>query len=166
EGATVFGYWVNDPERYGVAEFDASGKVVGIEEKPAQPRSSYAVTGLYFYDGKAPDYAAELKPSARGELEITDLNKRYLDDGTLYGAAGPRLCVAGHRHPPVPARGLQLHPDHPGPAGPAGVLPGGYRLRQWLDRRGPAGGTGGAAGQERVWPVPARTAEARSGAMK
>src|SRR5690606_36258892 len=84
EGATVFGYWVNDPERYGVAEFDASGKVVGIEEKPAQPRSNYAVTGLYFYDGKAPDYAAELKPSRRGELEITDLNKRYLDDGALY----------------------------------------------------------------------------------
>ena len=83
-GATVFGYWVNDPERYGVAEFDAAGKVVGIEEKPAQPRSNYAVTGLYFYDGKASDYAAELKPSPRGELEITDLNKRYLEDGSLY----------------------------------------------------------------------------------
>jgi len=84
EGATVFGYWVRDPERYGVAEFDASGKVVGIEEKPAQPRSNYAVTGLYFYDGKASDYAASLKPSARGELEITDLNKCYLEDGQLY----------------------------------------------------------------------------------
>ncbi|MBE2292332.1 MAG: glucose-1-phosphate thymidylyltransferase RfbA [Xanthomonadales bacterium] len=83
-GATVFGYWVNDPERYGVAEFDAAGKVVGIEEKPAQPRSHYAVTGLYFYDGRASDYAAELKPSPRGELEITDLNKRYLEDGALY----------------------------------------------------------------------------------
>ena len=84
DGATVFGYWVNDPERYGVAEFDAAGKVVGIEEKPAQPRSHYAVTGLYFYDGKAGDYAAELQPSPRGELEITDLNKRYLADGELY----------------------------------------------------------------------------------
>ena len=84
QGATVFGYWVNDPERYGVAEFDANGKVVGIEEKPALPRSSYAVTGLYFYDGNASDYAAELRPSARGELEITDLNKRYLDGGQLY----------------------------------------------------------------------------------
>ena len=83
-GATVFGYWVNDPERYGVAEFDADGKVIGIEEKPAQPRSNYAVTGLYFYDGKASDYAAALKPSPRGELEITDLNKCYLDAGALY----------------------------------------------------------------------------------
>jgi glucose-1-phosphate thymidylyltransferase len=82
-GATVFGYWVKDPERYGVAEFDASGKVVGLEEKPAQPKSSYAVTGLYFYDGRASDFAAGLKPSARGELEITDLNRCYLEDGSL-----------------------------------------------------------------------------------
>lgn len=84
EGATVFGYWVNDPERYGVAEFDAHGRVVGIEEKPANPRSNYAVTGLYFYDGHASDYAAELKPSPRGELEITDLNRRYLEAGALH----------------------------------------------------------------------------------
>ncbi|MCS3747451.1 MULTISPECIES: glucose-1-phosphate thymidylyltransferase RfbA [unclassified Xanthomonas] len=84
DGATVFGYWVNDPERYGVAEFDADGKVVGIEEKPAVPRSNYAVTGLYFYDGRAAEYAAELTPSARGELEITDLNRRYLDEGDLH----------------------------------------------------------------------------------
>ena len=82
-GATVFGYWVRDPERYGVAEFDAAGRVVGLEEKPAQPRSSYAVTGLYFYDGRASDFAASLKPSPRGELEITDLNRCYLRDGTL-----------------------------------------------------------------------------------
>ena len=83
QGATVFGYWVKDPERYGVAEFDASGKVIGLEEKPEKPRSHYAVTGLYFYDGRASDYAASLKPSARGELEITDLNRCYLDAGTL-----------------------------------------------------------------------------------
>ncbi|RPE81063.1 glucose-1-phosphate thymidylyltransferase RfbA [Vulcaniibacterium tengchongense] len=83
-GATVFGYWVKDPERYGVAEFDHQGKVIGLEEKPAQPRSNYAVTGLYFYDGRASDFAAELKPSARGELEITDLNRRYLEEGTLH----------------------------------------------------------------------------------
>ncbi|WP_425508287.1 glucose-1-phosphate thymidylyltransferase RfbA [Tahibacter amnicola] len=82
-GATVFGYYVHDPERYGVAEFDASGKVVGLEEKPAKPKSNYAVTGLYFYDGRACDYAASLKPSARGELEITDLNRCYLEDGSL-----------------------------------------------------------------------------------
>ena len=82
-GATVFGYWVRDPERYGVAEFDASGRVVGLEEKPSEPRSNYAVTGLYFYDGRASDFAASLKPSPRGELEITDLNRRYLEDGSL-----------------------------------------------------------------------------------
>jgi glucose-1-phosphate thymidylyltransferase len=83
-GATVFGYWVKDPERYGVAEFDAAGKVIGLEEKPAQPKSHYAVTGLYFYDGRVCDYAASLKPSARGELEITDLNRCYLDDNSLH----------------------------------------------------------------------------------
>lgn len=83
-GATVFGYWVHDPERYGVAEFDDTGKVVGLEEKPAKPKSHYAVTGLYFYDGRASDFAADLKPSPRGELEITDLNRRYLEDGSLH----------------------------------------------------------------------------------
>ncbi|HEV2607306.1 MAG TPA: sugar phosphate nucleotidyltransferase, partial [Xanthomonadaceae bacterium] len=82
-GATVFGYWVSDPERYGVAEFDASGTVIGLEEKPTHPRSHYAVTGLYFYDGRASDFAASLKPSQRGELEITDLNRCYLDEGSL-----------------------------------------------------------------------------------
>jgi glucose-1-phosphate thymidylyltransferase len=83
-GATVFGYWVKDPERYGVVEFDADGRVIGLEEKPAQPKSHYAVTGLYFYDNRVCDYAAELKPSPRGELEITDLNQRYLEDGSLH----------------------------------------------------------------------------------
>ena len=84
DGATVFGYWVRDPERYGVAEFDADGKVVGLEEKPSKPRSNYAVTGLYFYDGKASDLAAQLQPSPRGELEITDLNRLYLAQGKLH----------------------------------------------------------------------------------
>lgn len=83
-GATVFGYWVRDPERYGVAEFDAEGRVIGLEEKPAQPKSHYAVTGLYFYDNRACDFAADLKPSPRGELEITDLNACYLQDGSLH----------------------------------------------------------------------------------
>lgn len=82
-GATVFGYWVRDPERYGVAEFDADGRVVGLEEKPANPKSNWAVTGLYFYDGRAVDFASALKPSPRGELEITDLNRCYLDDDSL-----------------------------------------------------------------------------------
>ncbi len=84
QGATVFGYWVRDPERYGVAEFDDQGRVVGLEEKPAKPKSNYAVTGLYFYDGRAPEFAAALEPSHRGELEITDLNKRYLESGELH----------------------------------------------------------------------------------
>ncbi len=82
-GATVFGYRVHDPERYGVAEFDDDGRVIGLEEKPKQPKSNYAVTGLYFYDQRVCDFAADLKPSARGELEITDLNRCYLDDSSL-----------------------------------------------------------------------------------
>jgi glucose-1-phosphate thymidylyltransferase len=82
-GATVFGYWVRDPQRYGVAEFDDHGRVVGLEEKPPQPKSHYAVTGLYFYDQRACDFAASLKPSPRGELEITDLNRCYLQDSSL-----------------------------------------------------------------------------------
>jgi len=78
-GATVFGYWVKSPEAYGVAEFDSEGRVIGLEEKPARPKSHYAVTGLYFYDGRVSDFAATLRPSARGELEITDLNRLYLE---------------------------------------------------------------------------------------
>jgi glucose-1-phosphate thymidylyltransferase len=85
DGATVFAYAVNDPERYGVVEFDAKRRVLSLEEKPAQPRSRYAVTGLYFYDEQVADLARTLKPSARGELEITDLNRLYLEQG--------RLCV-------------------------------------------------------------------------
>src|SRR5687767_6132635 len=83
QGATVFAYWVKDPERYGVVEFDAAGKAVSLEEKPKKPKSHYAVTGLYFYDNKVLDVAADLKPSARGELEITDVNRIFLERGKL-----------------------------------------------------------------------------------
>lgn len=81
--ATIFGYWVNDPERYGVAEFDSEGNVLGIEEKPLQPKSNYAVVGLYFYPNKVVDVAANIKPSARGELEITTVNQVFLEDKEL-----------------------------------------------------------------------------------
>jgi glucose-1-phosphate thymidylyltransferase len=82
-GATVFGYPVRDPERYGVVEFDGTGRAISLEEKPARPRSAYAVTGLYFYDNRVLDVAASLQPSPRGELEITDVNRRYLEAGDL-----------------------------------------------------------------------------------
>lgn len=83
KGATVFGYYVEDPERFGVVEFDKNGKAISLEEKPTNPKSNYAITGLYFYDHRVCQYAKQLKPSARGELEITDLNRIYLEQGSL-----------------------------------------------------------------------------------
>lgn len=83
KGATIFGYYVDDPQRFGIVEFDKTGKAISIEEKPKKPKSNYCVTGLYFYDNRVVDYAKNLKPSARGELEITDLNRIYLENGSL-----------------------------------------------------------------------------------
>ena len=85
-GATIFGYYVDDPERFGIIEFDEKGKPLSIEEKPKNPKSNYCVTGLYFYDNRVCEFAKKIKPSARGELEITDLNKMYLEDGSLHVA--------------------------------------------------------------------------------
>lgn len=81
--ATVFGYYVNDPKRFGIVEFDGEGRVISVEEKPQEPKSNYCITGLYFYDGRVTGYAKQVKPSVRGELEITDLNRMYLKDGSL-----------------------------------------------------------------------------------
>lgn len=83
KGATIFGYYVDDPQRFGIVEFDKTGKAISIEEKPKKPKSNYCVTGLYFYDNRVVDYAKNLRPSARGELEITDLNRIYLENGSL-----------------------------------------------------------------------------------
>jgi glucose-1-phosphate thymidylyltransferase len=120
-GATIFGYHTNSPKEYGVAEFDAGGKVVGLEEKPAVPKSNYAVTGLYFYDKRVVDFAKRLKPSPRGELEITDLNRVYLEAGDLHleklgrgiawldtGTPENMLLAGNFIHTIVARQGLQI----------------------------------------------------------
>ena len=138
--ATVFGYHVDDPERFGVVEFDRDGRAVSIEEKPERPKSSYAVTGLYFYPGDVAAKASEVKPSARGELEITDLNRMYLEEGTLSVVTLGRGYAAGHRHHGEPARGRGVRPRRGALPGPAGVRPRGDRLGERLDHDRRAGG--------------------------
>ena len=110
--ATVFGYWVSDPERYGVAEFDKEGNCLSIEEKPAQPKSNYAVVGLYFYPNKVVEVAKNIKPSARGELEITTVNQQFLQDKELKVQTLGRGFMAGYRYSRLAGRGKYLHRSH------------------------------------------------------
>ena len=147
DGCVLFGYAVKDPQRYGVGEADADGRLISIEEKPAHPRSNRAITGLYFYDNDVVDIARGLKPSARGELEITDVNKAYLR--ARPGPARrprPRLRLARHRHPRIPARGGPVRPGAGEPPGhPHRLRRGGrpahgvHRRRRLLRTRRPAG---------------------------
>ena len=135
-GATVFGYWVRDPERYGVAEFDASGRVIGLEEKPAQPRSHYAVTGLYFYDGRGPRLrgdAQAVRTRRAGDHRPQPLLPRTRCAAS--GEARPWLRLARHRHARIAARGVDVHRDDRKTPGPARLLPRGNRVLQ------PAGST-------------------------
>ncbi len=159
DGAAIFGYRVADPSAYGVVEVDDSGRALSLEEKPARARSALAVPGLYFYGTDAVELARTLRPSARGELEITDLNRRYLEQGRLLGGGAPAGDdLAGHRHLRLAQRRQQLRADHGEPDGPQDRVPRGGGLAARLAHRRRPAGARGSVDPQRLRRLPAAAA--------